>query len=364
MKNIGLIIFTISILTSCQKNHSTDGYLINGVAKNIPDSTAVFIYLYPKTDIVIDSTIVINEKFQFKGKVERPRLAHLRIKRTKDGRTFWLENHRIDIIGEKGNFSKSQITGSKTQGEADLLLNRKDSIFKEMKRLNAMVTDSNRDSLFSIYEQMINEEIKINKNFIKDYPNSYESIFRLNSSKERLDIEETSMLLSLMSKEMQSTVEGKSITQFIELNKNPKVGEKYVDFEQANIKGQPIRFSEIKGKYTLVEFWASWCGPCRGFNPELVKEYELYKDKGFVIIGVSLDSNKEKWIKAVEKDGLIWENVSDLKGNDNEVAMIYGVRDVPDNFLINENGIIIDRYLRGDNLKKRLKELFKEKVSL
>jgi len=343
-------------------DHSPEGYSINVNAKNIPDSTKVLMYLYPKTDIVVDSTIVIGEKFQFKGKIERPRIAMLRIESTKDSRMFWLENNKIDITGHKGDLKNSKVVGSITQKEAEMLLGRKDSIFKEMKKLDGMVTDRNRDSLFIIYEQMIDEEITINKKFIKEYPNSYESLIRLNWSKERLGSAETGKLLSLMDKEFQSTDEGKTITNFIKLNKNLKVGEKYIDFEQINIKGTPIRLSAIKGKYTLLEFWASWCGPCRGFNPELVKEFELYKDEGFVIIGISLDSNREKWIKAVEKDSLIWENVSDLKGADNEVAIIYGVRDIPDNFLIDENGTIIARYIRGDNLKKKLKELF-EKTS-
>ncbi|WP_082794000.1 peroxiredoxin family protein [Roseivirga seohaensis] len=130
---------------------------------------------------------------------------------------------------------------------------------------------------------------------------------------------------------------------------------------QANVDGQTIQLSELKGKYTLIEFWASWCGPCRAFNPELV---ELYNDQGFEILGVSLDSNKEKWEKAIEKDGLTWPNVSDLKGDNNEAAMIYGVRDIPDNFLIDENGIIIDRFIRGEKLQMRLKQLFNEKDGL
>ena len=364
MKKNGLIIFALSILTSCQMNHSPEGYLINGIAKNVSDSTKVLLYLYPKKDVIADSTIVINEKFQFKGNVSRPRLGHLRIIKSKDDRTFWLENKKIDFIGQKGNFSDSKIDGSDTQKESEILLERKDSIFKEMEKLEAMVTDNNRDSLFVIYEKMQDVEIRINKKFIRDYPDSYESLTRLNWSKERMESEETAKMFSQLNSELQSTEEGKLIKEFITKNKNLKVGDKYIDFEQPNIDNEIIKVSDIKGKFTLLEFWASWCGPCRRFNPELVKEYKLYKEKGFVIIGVSLDSNKEKWITAVEKDNLIWENVCDLKGSNNEAAMIYGVRDIPDNFLIDENGIIIARYIRGNNLKKKLKELFEDKASL
>ncbi|MCX2678777.1 TlpA disulfide reductase family protein [Galbibacter sp. EGI 63066] len=364
MKDIGIIIILLTTLISCQNKSETKGYTINGIAKNVPDSTTVLMYLYPKAFVVADSTVVINEKFQFEGSLKRPRLAHLRIISSKDDRTFWLENRKIDFIGKKGNFSESQIIGSKTQKESEILLKRKDSIFKEMKKLEAMVTDSNRDSLFVIYQKMESVVVDINKRFVKDYPDSYESLTQLNWSKERLGSDETAKVFSLLNEKLQSTEEGKSISEFITKNKDLQVGDIFIDFEQPNIDGQMIKLSEIKGKYTLIEFWASWCGPCRSFNSELVEQYELYKNKGFEILGVSLDTNKEKWKKAIEKDGLTWPNISDLKGNDNEAAMIYGVRDIPDNFLIDEKGVIIARFIRGEKLKKKLKELFDNNTGL
>jgi len=155
--------------------------------------------------------------------------------------------------------------------------------------------------------------------------------------------------------------EGKAIAEFISNNKNLKIGDKFVDIKQSNVNGKMTKLSQIHKKYTLIEFWASWCGPCRSFNPELVEQYKLYKDKGFEIFGVSLDTDKEKWRKAIEKDGLNWENVSDLKGNNNQAAVTYGVRDIPDNFLIDDNGIIIARFIRGQELDEKLKELFNTK---
>lgn len=355
---------SLTILISCKDNSESKGYLISGIAKNVPDSTHVLLYLYPKMDVIADSAIVLNEEFQFKGNVGRPTLAHLRIIESRDDRTFWLENQEIDFIGQGGSFSESKISGSNTQKESELLLERKDSIFKEMGKLEAMVTKENRDSLFVFYEQMQYVVIDINKGFIKDYPDSYESLTQLNWSKEMIGSEETEQIFSQINEKLRSTEEGKAIEEFIAINKNLKVGDKYIDFEQANVEGQTIQLSELKGKYTLIEFWASWCGPCRAFNPELVELYELYNDQGFEILGVSLDTNKEKWLKAIEKDGLTWPNVSDLKGDNNEVAMIYGVRDIPDNFLIDEKGIIIDRFIRGEKLQMRLKQLFDEKGSL
>ncbi len=363
MKRFGLIIIIFFTIVSCKNGHSNDEYLVNGKVKNIPDSTLVRLYLDMET--VIDSTIVINEAFQFKGNIERPKRVLLRLAKTSDSRMFWLENNKIEIIGEKGNMRNSIVKGSNTQKEADLLLKLKDSIYQAMEKLGEMVTEHNQDSLFAIHEKMIDAEVAINKKFITDHPNSYESLTVLHqSTMKRIGATETKKLFSKLNKELQLTEEGKSILNFITLNKNPKVGEKYVDFVQTNDNGNLIKVSDVLGKYTLIEFWASWCGPCRGFNPELRKVYDLYKENGFEIVGVSLDSNKKKWLKAIEADSLTWVNLSDTKGWDNEAATIYGITAIPDNFLIDENGIIVARYIRGKHLKEKLKELFAKETNI
>jgi len=359
MKYILRIFCVVAVLISCQKNNSSDGYVVNGFIKNLPDSTTVFIYLDMNT--ILDSAIVRNEKFKLEGKIQRPLKVNLRIKNTKKSRTFWLENKEIDIKGEKRKMRKSKIIGSTTQREAELLLSRKDSIYEKMENLRGMITSANRDSLFLMHEKMIDREVEINKNFIKDYPNSYESLTVLSEgTMQRLGKVETQKLFSLINEELRYTKEGKTIAEFIKLPDGPKVGDKYVDFELKNTNGQTVSFSKKMGKLTLLEFWASWCGPCRSSNPELLEEYEKYKNKGFKIIGVSLDTQKEKWLKAVDEDELKWENLSDLKGFRSESAMIYGVTAIPDNFLIDENGMIIARYLRGDNLSSKLDELFSD----
>ncbi len=357
MKTLLCVIASLLLVASCQKNQAVSGFIVNGIVKNMPDSTKVVMYLNMET--ILDTAMVMNEGFQFQGHVERPTKVVLRIESTRDTKTFWLENNTITISGEKGNMRHSNVVGSQTQDEAALLLKRKDSIYKAMEYLGSLITDSTRDSLFNVHEDMLDHVAQIDKGFIMDYPNSYESLTVLHQfTMKRLGGVKTDSLFSILNKELQLTEEGKSITQFIKLNKNIKIGERFIDFEQTNSEGVPVRFSRAMGKYTLLEFWSSSCGPCRVSNPKLVKAYELYKDQGFEIIGVSLDSNKEKWLRAIEKDKLPWENLSDLKGINNKAALIYGIEALPDNFLIDENGIIIARYLRDDNLEKKLKELF------
>ncbi len=129
------------------------------------------------------------------------------------------------------------------------------------------------------------------------------------------------------------------------------------DFTQNSPEGEPVNLSDFKGKIVLVDFWASWCGPCRRENPNVVRVYNQYKDKGFEILGVSLDNSKDKWLQAIGADGLTWKHVSDLKGWQNEVAQTFGVRSIPHTILLDQEGRILARGLRGDALEQKLEEL-------
>jgi len=142
----------------------------------------------------------------------------------------------------------------------------------------------------------------------------------------------------------------------------PKVGDigsVITDFEQNDIDGKPVNIKSFRGKYVLIDFWASWCGPCRGENPNVVSAYKKYSNKNFTVLGVSLDKSKEPWIQAINNDGLTWTHVSDLKGWTNAVAQKFGINSIPQNFLIDPNGVIIGKNLRGPDLDAKLESVIK-----
>lgn len=151
---------------------------------------------------------------------------------------------------------------------------------------------------------------------------------------------------------------GENIQSFLAVAAKTAEGKTAPAFSMKDINGKMVSLADFKGKYVLIDFWASWCGPCRAENPNVVKAFEAYKAKGFTILGVSLDDNAEKWKAAIDKDHLTWTHVSDLSGWKNPVAKLYGVSAVPTNFLVDPSGKIIARNLRGAALEQKLKEVF------
>jgi len=164
-------------------------------------------------------------------------------------------------------------------------------------------------------------------------------------------------LYSGLDPKMKDSYFGKKIKVALETAKTTAIGSAAPDFTLNDVNGKPVSLASFKGKYTLVDFWASWCGPCRQENPNVVKAYNTYKAKGFEILGVSLDDKKENWEKAIQQDNLGWKHVSDLKGWQSSAAALYDVKGIPMNFLLDKDGKIIAKNLRGEDLVKKLSEV-------
>jgi thiol-disulfide isomerase/thioredoxin len=188
--------------------------------------------------------------------------------------------------------------------------------------------------------------------YINLHPKSLVSLFELSKIAGNIDTKELSTAFAGLDKSLRESAMGQQIAASIDTRLKTGIGVTATNFTQKNGKGDDISLSSFKGKYVLVDFWASWCGPCRAENPNVVKSYNKYKDKGFVILGVSLDQDGEKWKAAITKDQLEWEQVLDLKGWQNVVAVQYGITSVPSNFLLSPDGVIIAKNLRAEELEK------------
>ena len=283
----------------------------------------------------------------------------------------------IKIDADVENFSDTKVSGSKENGlyksfSAKSNVDRQkimDELYKKYGK--EFVMSPNPDTSSTKYKELIQDYTQLSgesekkqlqnlKQFIASNPETFASILLLSSYSTTIDSSALENLYASLSTKYKETSTGKSIASVIAARKIIAIGKIAPDFSQPDTLGNPVKLSDLRGKYVLVDFWASWCGPCRAENPNLVKEFNKYKDKGFTVLGVSMDQpgRKEAWLAAIHKDGLRWTQVSDLKFWDNEVAVLYGVKAIPTNLLLDPQGKIIAKDLRGEDLAKKLAELF------
>lgn len=198
------------------------------------------------------------------------------------------------------------------------------------------------------------------KEFVAQHPDSYVSIDVMKMLMGTAIVaDKFEPIFILLSKRMKSTPEGKEWAKNLELAKHFSKGKPALDFVQPDVNGDPVNFSAYKGKYVLLDFWASWCVPCRATHPSLTATYQKFKDKNFTILSVSLDDKKDEWLKAIKEDGLVWTQVSDLKGSKNQISTRYNIQSIPQNYLIGPDGLIIAQNLHREELDKVLTEILK-----
>jgi peroxiredoxin len=220
---------------------------------------------------------------------------------------------------------------------------RKEKNTEGQKRVEATIDSVNNDLKEKVYRA-----------FVTTDPKSPVALFALKQyAGYDMDADKVEPLFVTLPASTQQWPSAVDFKEQIETAKKTGIGRLAMDFTQADTLGNPVSLSTFKGKYVLVDFWASWCGPCRAENPNVVKVFQAYKDKGFTVLGVSLDrpNAKDKWLKAIHDDNLTWTHVSDLKFWDNEVARLYGIKAIPQNLLIDPQGKIVAKNVRGDALE-------------
>jgi peroxiredoxin len=378
MKNF----FTISacivlLIQGCQspnsqrvKSAGTDSaFIITGKISGL-DSGLVYLFNRQSDADKLDSVLITNGTFSFTGKADSPEFFLLGVPNNghKEYRLgFFVQNGQINITGRKDSLSDAIITGSAAQDEYKSFLAGQKPLDEEETKLGKLYDSlqskgdkQGMDSLEKIFDGFSKKEKDYVKDYAKSHPASFISAFEVYQKfSYNPDAGELDSVYQDLAPGIQNSFFGKKIKNVLDIAKKTAVGNTAPEFTQNDAEGKPVRLSSFKGKYVLVDFWASWCGPCRAENPNVVKAYQKFHPKGFSILGVSLDEQKDKWEEAVKKDNLNWTQVSDLQGWKNSVAALYGVQGIPMNFLIGKDGKIVGKGLRGEDLEKRLEELFK-----
>jgi peroxiredoxin len=351
---------------SCfSQGKSENAFEIKGTIKSLKnDSVIVYIRNADKTGVLETDTFIttgMNDEFSIKGHTEIVRDAAVMIGGFKARKSFtvFIEKGITTVNGHRDSLDYVTLSGTKSNEEYTAYKKIEDGIYERIKVLQTKLKEAgdNKSEATRISNEMnaCRDSIRVGRiRYISSNPGSPSSAIYLYVLQDNLSAEQLEKLYTNLTPTVKAISFVRMIPEKIRAKKRAAVGMPAPEFAAMDITGKRFSLSDYRGKYVLLEFWASWCVPCRAENPDLLIAYKKYQDKGFVVVGISLDDKKEKWEKAIEEDKLPWIHISELTAFDNKIAKLYGVQPIPDNFLIDPQGKIIARQLRGREVEERL----------
>jgi peroxiredoxin len=371
MRKLLFALLLVPFLTEAQ-----DKFSLKGDIENLNEDKTVYLVHIEGRNEKLDSTKTVSGKFEFNIGLNSPSVAILLLDHTgndinaqgtpKDIYRFFIEPGQATLTA-KDSIINAKVKGLAVADEYATLNKSTQKVEDGLMALNKEFTalsdkDKSKEDVVKGFQDrylaLLESRKAIIADFIEKHPESFVSLYSLNAdlATEDMNIPQVEKAYNALSPKLKENPLAQVIAQKLELGKKTGLGVEAADFEESTSENIKVKLSSFRGQYVLLDFWASWCGPCRQENPNVVQAYEKFKDKNFTILGVSIDSKEDKWVEAVKKDGLVWTNLLDRTQS---IATNYGINAIPKNFLIDPKGKIIAKNLRGPALMDKLKEVLK-----
>jgi len=366
MRKLALLLVLAIGVFACTK---APQYTLNGTVKGVDEGT-VYLQKYEDGEMVaIDSVTIEQGAFVLQGAVEEPQMLLLQVADMQRPLPIFMENVPMTATIDVEDPAAFSIEGSVVHDKFNefqtklMAFNTKlRSYYNEYVQANMAGNEEQLKAIEAKYTAVADSQSVYTENFVKENNASPVAAYVFVSNlMGRMEAPELDSALATFDASLANSKYIKTIEERLNLLKKVAIGQPFVDFTMNDTEGNPVALSDYAGKgYLLLDFWAGWCNPCRHENPVLVENYAKYHDKGFEIFGVSFDKTKESWLGAIEKDGITWPQVSDLQYWNNAAGKLYGVRSIPHNVLIDPEGKIVAKDLRGEALGAKLEEIYGE----